>query len=378
VTSRPTYSDLSVGTFLDGTTKLAENAVLTVTAGPQLYVIDQSPSNPTGALVGAPVIKSVSTGDHSFGSALPAMLEGGVVDAAGSDDGRLLLVATTTHLFVVDTTTGMARPIADGNFARVAIVSAVDGTLTAVAVRNRAPGACTAELVWVAVNADDSNQAMTLGTSGYTDVAGTAGRAFYVDSCKGGELGEATAGGTQRLRGELGTPAALAVASGQAWIGIERASSGATAAGMALISVPLAGNEPPRTLFDESATQVVEATMYPGVQRELRGRSVSFLQLEVGIGGDFVAVTLDALYEGPAIREANFPRMEIESQELRVIDTVTGAFVQRYRSWCDGVLYIGFGDIASWGCATSRDQMAPTDIQLEHRISSMTILYGQK
>jgi hypothetical protein len=89
-------------------------------------------------------------------------------------------------------------------------------------------------------------------------------------------------------------------------------------------------------------------------------------------------VTLDARYEGPAIREANFPRMEIESQELRVIDTVTGAFVQRYRSWCDGVLYIGFGDIQAWGCAISRGQMAPTDIQLEHRISSMTILYGQK
>lgn len=372
----PTYSDLANGTFLDGSTVLGENAVMTVAAGPNLYMIDQMPMNPTGMLVGMPTIKNVSTGDHSIVGTLPAMLSGGVLDAAGSDDGRLLLVGTTTQLFVVDTQTGTAKPVADGSFSRVAIVTAVDGTLSAVAIKNRSDtGACTAELVSVAVNADDTNQVMTLGTSGYTDVAGDVGRAFYVDSCKDGELGEVVGTTTTVLRSMLGKPTALAVSNGQSFIGIEKAGS---PAGVALVSASLVGSDPPRTLFDEPATQVVEATDYPGVQRQLDAATIGFMQLEVGAGGDYVAATLAATYAGEAIIEANFPRMEIESQELRVIDASTAAVVQRYRSWCDGVLYITFGDIDNWYCATSPQQMAPTDINFEHRISSMTFQYGKK
>lgn len=378
--AKPTYSDLAAGTFLDGSTKLAENAVLTVAAGAQLFVIDQMAMNPSGTLVGTPTIKTVSTGDHAIMAQLPATLAGGVVDAAGSDDGKQLLVATTTQLFAVNTDSGMARPIADGNFSRIAIVTAVDGALTALAIRNRATnGACTAELVWIAVNADDTNQSMTLATSGFSDVAGDVGRGFYVDTCKGGELGEASATGIQMLRTGLGKPTALAVSNGQAWIGIEKASTTTAPAGMALVSAALVGDEPPRTLFDEPATQVLEAVDYKGVQRELDAKSVEFMQLEVGAGGDYVAATLAANYEGPEVPDANFPRMEIESQELRVISAATGANVQRYRSWCDGILYItSFVDIFPWKCATSPGQLAPTDIDLEHRISSMTFQFGKK
>jgi len=70
--------------------------------------------------------------------------------------------------------------------------------------------------------------------------------------------------------------------------------------------------------------------------------------------------------------------MEIESQELRVIDTATGAPVQRYRSWCDGVLTLTFGDIDGWYCATAPGQLAPDTFMYEHRISSMTFQYGKK
>jgi hypothetical protein len=376
--TKPTYSDLATSTFLDGTTVLPDAAVMTVAAGPKLFIIDQMPMDPSGMLTGMPTIKSVSPGDHTVAAPLGAMLSGGVIDAAGSDDGRLLLVGTTTQLFVVDTESGTAKPIADGNFSRVAIVTAVDGTLTGLAIRNRSPsGACTAELVWVAASMDDTSQVMTIGTSGYTDVAGDVGRAFYVDSCKTGELGEASSTGTQMLRTALGKPTALAVSNGQAWIGVERASTSTAPAGVALVSAALVGIDPVRTLFDEPATQVVEATEFPGVQRKLDSQVVNFMQLEVGAGGDYVATTLAAKYAGDAIIDANFPRMEIESQELRVIDTATGASVQRYRSWCDGVLYITLGDIEAWYCATAPGQLAPDKFTYEHRISSMTFQYGK-
>ncbi len=377
--AKPTFSDLTTGTFLDGTTTLGENAVLTVSAGPKLFIIDQMPMDPSGMLTGTPTIKSVSTGDHVVAAALSAQVSGGVLDAAGSDDGRLLLIGTTTQLFVVDTESGMARPVADGSFSRVAIMSSVDGALTGLAIKDRSTtGACTAELVYVAVGSDDTNQSMTLGTSGYTDVAGDSGRGFYVDSCKTGELGEATATSTRMLRTGLGKPTAVAVSNGQAWIGVEKAATSGTPAGTALLAATVDTNDMPRTVFDEPATQVLEATAYPGVQRELDASAVTFTGLEVGAGGDYVALTLASTYEGQAYIDANFPRMEIESQELRVFDASTGAAVQRYRSWCDGVLYITLGDIEDWHCAITSREMAPTDIDLEHRINSMTFLYGKK
>jgi hypothetical protein len=228
--------------------------------------------------------------------------------------------------------------------------------------------------VWIAVTADDVNQVMTLGTGGYSDVAGDRGRAFYVDACKG-ELGEATAGGVTMMRGNLGRATALAVSGSRAWIGIEKVGRPAT---MSLVSAALVGMDPPRTLFSEPSVQVVEAIDYPGVQRQLSSDSAIFNQLEVGAGGDYIATTLSSTYTGNAIPQASFPEMTIESQELRVVDAATGAVVQRYRSWCDGVLLISPGDILNWACATSPGQSAPTNPNYEHRIGSMTFQYGKK
>lgn len=372
---QPTFSDLASGTILDGSTTLTDKAVMTVAAGANLYILDQATMDPSGTFVGAPTLKSVSTGDHSITGTLPAQLTGGVIDGAGSDDGKMLLIGTSTNLFVIDTETGMAKPIIDGNFGRVAIVSAHDHALSAVAVKNRSStGACTAELFWIAVNADDTNQVMSLGTGGYTDVAGDNGRAFYVDSCKG-ELGEAKATGVSMIRSGLGKAAAVAVSNGTAYIGIEKPGN---PAGLALVSAALVGNDPPRTMFDEPGRQVVRATKYPGVQRELAAQTMAFSALEVGAGGDYVAATLAATYAGDAIVDANFPKMQIESQELRVIDASTAANVQRYRSWCDGTILYTFGDIAEWACATSPGQTAPTNPNYEHRINSMTFQFGKK
>jgi hypothetical protein len=370
--SPPTFYDLAANTLLDGTTKLMENSVLMVAAGPRLFTFDQTPMN--GMLTGVPTMKEVSTGDHAIVGSVGAMIDGAVVDAAGTDDGTLVLLATTTHLYVIDVNNQTARPIADGSFARVAIVSSGDRALSAVAIRNRSTtGACTAELVWTSVNADDTNTTMTIGTSGYTDVAGDNNRGFYVDNCKGGELGEATATSTQVLRSSLGKPAALAVARGQAWIGIERM------AGMSLVSVNLVGTDPPRTLLDEDTSLVVEVDDEPGVQRRLDAKSVTFKHLEIGAGGDYIAATVTATYEGARVFDA-FPRMEWESEDLRVLDTSTGATVQNYRSWCDGVMYIQdpIFDIYPWHCAKAAGQSAPDDIDLEHRINSMTFQFGKK
>lgn len=377
--TKPTFYDLSAGTVLDGSTQLQANAVFTVSAGPRLFVIDQTPTSPSDMLVltGAPTIREVSTADHTVASTpLSAMLDGGVADAAGTDDGSQLVIATSTHLFVVDTTTGAAKPIADGNFSRVAIVTSGDRAVTAIAIKNRALTGCTAELVFAATNSDDTNQVMSLGTSGYTDVAGDSGHGYYVDECKGGELGEATASAAIMKRTGLGKPTALAVINGLAWIGIEQSS------GVLVQSAPVATTDEPRTVFNEDASQVVEASDDQGtplgVLRRLDPVDVHFQHLEIGAGGDYVAWTLAATYHGDAVFDANVPEMDIQTDELRVADTSSGALIMNYRSTCEGSILVSFGDIPYWFCSLSPGQVEAGDLSYFHRISAMTFQFGNK
>lgn len=376
--TKPTYYDLSGGAPFDGSTQLMTNALVTVSAGENLFVIDQTPMTPSDMLVltGPPTIKAVSTADHSIAATpLGSTLDGAVVDAAGTDDGKQLVVATATRLFVVDTVSGMAKPVADGNFIRVAIVSAGDRALTVIAIRKpSATGTCNTELVWAATNSDDTNQVMTLGTSGFTDVAADAGRGFYVDSCKGGgELGEATAAGTQSLRPNLGALGALAVSNGTAWVGLEK-----TVGVVAVQGIPLAGGDL-RTVFEEASSQVVEAFDYPGVLRRLDAEALQFLHLEVGAGGDYLAWTLDAKYHGDPVPEAGMPEMFMQTQELRVIDTSTRAVVQNYRATCEGSFRpTSFTDILDWVCSVSPGQVEASKAEYDHRINSMSFQFGKK
>src|SRR6185295_11678025 len=95
------------------------------------------------------------------------MVTGAVADGAGTDDGGLLVIATSTGLFAISTCTtapcapgppGMAKPLVEGNFARVAVVTGASSEINAIAIKNRemAMGACSAsELWWVPVAAAD-------------------------------------------------------------------------------------------------------------------------------------------------------------------------------------------------------------------------------
>ena len=145
-----TFSDLPASSNLDGSSVLAQTGVVMVDAGPQLFMLQQATSDPSGALTGNATIVPVSTGDHSIATPLAGQLQGGVLDGAGTDDGAHLIIGTSQHLYVVDTASGMATPAADGSFARVAIVSSDANGLTALAIKNRAAttGSCqsTAEL----------------------------------------------------------------------------------------------------------------------------------------------------------------------------------------------------------------------------------------
>jgi hypothetical protein len=231
--------------------------------------------------------------------------------------------------------------------------------------------------MWVAISGGDNptGVVMSLGTGGFSDVASDRGHAYYVDQCKG-ELGEATMAGITSKRTMLGRATALAVSGVQAWIGVEKPGKPAQ---VSLVSASISGSDPPRTLYSTNAVQVVEAAVFAGVQRSMDADTAVFNQLEVGAGGDYVATTVSSHYSGDRIPEANFPQMDIDADELRVVDAASGAAVQRYRSWCDGTIEIrSLNDIMNWRCATETGQSAPSSANLEHKLRSMTFLFGKK
>jgi len=380
-----TFSDLSVSASSDGKTQIGSQAVLMIAAGANLYMITQATSDPTGLLMGPAKLLPVSTADHQVGLALAGQMTGAVLDGAGSDDGSALAIGTTTQLFAVDTIAGTARPLADGSFARVAIVTTATGEIDVVAIKNRGPttGACsTAAELWWAPLTSDAGPAHLVATGGFADLATDGGRAYYVDACKG-ELGEVTATAilTPRLIPGTGTgpglakPTALAVSNGQAYVGLETQPA---TTGLLVASVTATAMDEPRVLWSETAQQVVNAVGYDGVQRQLSASSAVIAHLEVGAGGDYVALTTSAHFHGAPVLAANFPDITIDTEELRVFDASTGGVVQRYRSWCDGVVRSTFGDIGPWDCASTAGQTAAAAPTYEHHINSMTFLFGKK
>jgi hypothetical protein len=373
-----TFSDLSLGGAPDGKAKLGDQVVNMVAAGPSLYLLTQSTSDPTGALTGPARLAPVAMTDHQVGAMLGLTMTGGVLDSAGSDDGGTLVIGTTTQLYAVDTATGVARTLATGSFARVAIMMSDAGELTAIAIHNRGAttGACapTAELWWAPLAA--GAPARIVATAGFSDLATDRGRAYYVNACTT-ELGELTAEGTRALRTftdpTLGRPTALAVSNGQAYVGFE--SQPATTS---LAVAAIATGDRPRTLWTETARQILNVVVLPEVQRQLTATSVAVEHLQVGAGGDYVALTARARFRGIALPQVSYPEMTIDSEELRVFDAATGGTVQRYRSWCDGLVIIGPGDIRGWDCAASAGQSVAAAASYEHHINSMTFLFGKK
>ena len=117
----------------------------------------------------------------------------------------------------------------------------------------------------------------------------------------------------------------------------------------------------------------------PEVQRQLDATSVVVDHLEVGAGGDYVALTTNAHFHGNSLPQISFPDTTIDSEELRVFDASSGGNVQRYRSWCAGALILNLGDISDWECALAAGQTAaPSMSMYDHHINSMTFLFGKK
>jgi hypothetical protein len=126
---------------------------------------------------------------------------------------------------------------------------------------------------------------------------------------------------------------------------------------------------------------VIDVVGLSEVRRQMNASSAVFNHLEIGAGGDYVALTTSAHFHGDEIAEAGFPDTTIDTEELRVFAAATGGSVQRYRSWCHGLIDpmgpVG-SDFLNWECSVATGQTAPPGNQGEHHITSMTFLFGKR
>src|SRR4029077_12371796 len=71
-----TYADLSIAAPLDGRAVAGTTVVLTIAAGPSLYMVNQAVNADTGVLTGMAQVMPVSSADHTIGTALPGSMTG--------------------------------------------------------------------------------------------------------------------------------------------------------------------------------------------------------------------------------------------------------------------------------------------------------------
>lgn len=117
----------------------------------------------------------------------------------------------------------------------------------------------------------------------------------------------------------------------------------------------------------------------PEIQRVLDAGVVDLPRLELGAGGAYAALTSFTHFHGAEVAGSGFPDMVVDTEELRVLDTRTGAALARYRSWCDGVITVTITtEYNGWQCAALAGQTAPVTHDLEHHVASLAFLYGQR
>jgi len=107
-------------------------------------------------------------------------------------------------------------------------------------------------------------------------------------------------------------------------------------------------------LWSEPAEQGVDLVDEPEVQRKLSATGTTIDHLELGAGGDYVALTTSAHFQGADLPRPNVgsPRWRSTPRSCACSMPPTGGSVQRYRSWCDGVHRGPLGDITNdWECA---------------------------
>jgi hypothetical protein len=172
------------------------------------------------------------------------------------------------------------------------------------------------------------------------------------------------------------------VSNGQAYVGLEDApaTTALVVAGLATTEAASGGTgNGIRLLWSEPAQQVVDVRNEPEVRRQLNATGASIDHLELGAGGDYVALTTNAHFHGDELVDVKFPEMTIDAEELRVFDAATGGTVQRYRSWCDGVVLVIQGqDIGGWECSAVAGQTAAATSTLEHHLGSLAFVFGKK
>ena len=370
-------ADVSPDATAIGTSpRLGTNAGYLVAAAGTIYGLQQA-IGADGVGNGAVTLIELRSEDHALAPARPIAVTGDIREAAGSDDGQAIAIATSDGAWLVHVATGATDRLATGPYDRIAIRDVVtDATqheVFALAGRVHDFATCTnvAKLERMTITGDTPSKSQ-VAMGAISDVSTANGRVFFSNVCTG-KISEVTATGPVDIRATGGHPTNLVASDAQVWFSEIR---GTTDRIFAVSSLVLSSNDPPRLLWQTPATLLLVTSEIEGVQRTLKPNSVDLDEL-ILISNEFVALRTRMAFDVPRPDLTNLPRIAAQTDAAWIISVASGAVVSNYQSWCKVLQTCNNADVCGWSCDVAAGISRPTPGN-EHRLRSLAATFQRR
>lgn len=383
--AKSVVADLSPGAGdLDGQLRLDVQATDFVSVGPHLYAVEQ-PLLADGQLAGALSLVRFAATNHAVAERFTVPVVGALTDVVGTDDGDLVVIATSEGVWSVDIETRKTTKVFVGGVDRVAVSSTEPHQLWMLQNRVAALGRCgqSSTLHHVELNDGASDVPRVVVTAPIADVATAFGRTFYADPCSStiyetnetarvapGVAGP-TGGNAVALRAVDGMPVALVANAREVFVAVERN----TAERVGVLSLALDGSTAPRVVWGERAIISARTTEIPSITRSLTAETAHIDHLALIGDGEYLALRTAVHAVEPRPPQTNVPAMTADADRVWVIAAANGAVHTRYLSWCGLDATCRVGDVCGWSCSAEQGELTPVT---RHRTRALAASFGQR
>ena len=370
-------ADLSPDATAIGTSpRLATNAGYLVAAAGTIYGLQQNIDS-DGRGNSAVTLVELRSEDHTPGPARPIAVTGDIREAAGSDDGQEIAVATSDGAWLVHVASGTTDRLATGAYDRITLrdvgADSTQHEVFALSGRVADYSNCTAvaKLERVTITTDTPNKTL-IAMGAISDISTANGRIFFSNVCTG-KISEITATGTVEVRVTGGHPTNLVASDTQMWFSEVR---GTIDRSFAVSSLVLSSNDPPRLLWQTPATLLLLTSVIEGVQRTLKPNTAEMDELTL-VSNEFIALRTRMTFDVPRPDFTNLPRTAAQTDSAWIISAAGGGVVSNYQSWCKVLTACGGSDLCGWSCADAAGSSRPASGN-EHRLRSLAATFQRR
>ena len=356
--------------------RLGTSAGYLVAAAGTIYGLQQA-VDVDGRGTGPITLVELRSEDHTTAPARPIGVTGDIREAAGSDDGQEIAVATSDGAWLVHVATATTDQLATGPYDRITIrdvgADSTQHEVFALTGRVADYSNCTAvaKLERVTITSDTPSKTV-VAMGAISDISTANGRVFFSNVCNG-KISEVTAAGITEIRPTGGHPTNLVASDAQIWFSEIRGIADRI---FAVSSLVLSSNDPPRLLWQTPATLLLLTSKIEGVQRTLKPNSVELDELTL-ISNEFIALRTRMTFDVPRPELTNLPRTAAQTDAAWIISAAGGAVISNYQSWCKVLQACSGNDVCGWSCAVASGVSRP-DANNEHRLRSLAATFQRR